>query len=129
MGEPEKLPVAFFWGVEMALKLAAKGAVKLVTDWPVVIQEPRNGGGVTLHKVKVDYEILSESEKDALIAEGGDAGFLSRVVHGWQDFQFEDGGDAPCNDETKATFFDVTWIVTGLLAGYFLAARGGRRKN
>jgi hypothetical protein len=97
--------------------------------WPVTIHEPRDGGGAIDHKVKVQYEILSESEKDAVIAEGSDPGFLDRVVRDWKDFTEADSSQIPCTPETRAEFFETTWTRSAVLQGYFVAAAGGRRKN
>jgi hypothetical protein len=110
-------------------KLANKDAPKIVRDWPVVIQEPGDDGRIISHKAKVDYELISDAEKDELIAEGGDVPFLNRVVKGWKHFALADGSEAPCNDETKPLFFEVTYVRVALVNGYFMAAAGGRRKN
>lgn len=97
--------------------------------WPVSIQEPRDGGTAVIHKVEVQYEIVSESEKDALIDEGGDPGFLHRVVHDWKGFQEEDKTPIACTQASRDEFFEISWVKTGLLHGYFKAAVGGKRKN
>lgn len=97
--------------------------------WPITIQEPKDGGQATHHKVEVQYEILPESEKDDLIEGGGDRAFLSRVVHDWKHFQEADGTEVSCNDETRVEFFELSYVRTALIQGYFVAQMGGRRKN
>lgn len=105
-----------------------KSEPKLVW-WPVTIHEPRDGGGAIDHKVRVQYEILEETEKDQEIADGGDKGFLNRVVHDWKDFMEEDGTQIPCTPETRYDFFETSWIRRAVVETYFVAAAGGRRKN
>lgn len=113
----------------MALKIQAKDAEKIVKEWPVSIQEPLDGGKSKIHRVKVDYKILTDSQREALVAEGADQSFLKEVVRGWGGMQLDDGSEAACSDENKELFFDVQWIRIGFVAGYFEAASGGRRKN
>jgi len=110
-------------------KLANEDEPKIVRDWPVVIQEPGNDGRIISHKVKVDYELLADEEREAILAEGSDSAFLERVVRGWKHFGMPDGSEAPCNHETKPKFFAVSYVRTALIGGYFTAAAGGRRKN
>lgn len=97
--------------------------------WPVTLYEPKDGGDSINHKVKVQYEILEEKEKDETIADGGDLGFLRRVVHDWSGFQESDGSEIACDDESRSYFFNTSWVKNGLVNGYFVAAVGGRRKN
>ena len=102
--------------------------VKLVW-WPVTIQEPKDGGGATFNKVQVQYELLPESEKDQIIADSGDMAFLHRVVHDWKDFLEEDGSAIACSQESRAEFFEVSHVKAAIIAGYFSAIVGGKRKN
>lgn len=110
-------------------KLANKDAPKIIRDWPVTIQEPGDDGRIISHKAKVDYELIADDEREAILTEGSDSAFLERVVRGWKHFGLADGAEAPCNDETKALFFAVSYVRTALIGGYFSAAAGGRRKN
>ena len=114
----------------MSFKRASKEAKqpKLVW-WPVTIQEPKDDGRAVHHKVKVQYEIIEESEKEQVIADGGDPGFLQRVIKDWKDFLEEDNSQVPCTPETVAEFIETSWIKTALVQAYFVAAVGGRRKN
>jgi hypothetical protein len=96
--------------------------------WPVVIQEPKDGGRAVQHKVEVQFEILDESEKDQLIDTGGDQ-FLHRAVRDWKHFEDADGSAIECTEESRSEFFELSYVKTALLQGYFVAAVGGRRKN
>ncbi len=97
--------------------------------WPVTTQEPKDGGGATYHKVQVQYELLAESEKDQIITDGGDMAFLHRVVHDWRDFLEADGSAIACSQESRADFFEMSHVKAALVAGYFNAIFGGKRKN
>ncbi|TAK87022.1 MAG: hypothetical protein EPO20_05535 [Betaproteobacteria bacterium] len=110
-------------------KPSSDSGAKKVIWWPATIQEPQDGGVAVMHKVNVQFEIISESEKDAIIAEGGDEAFLDRVIRGWKGFLEADGSEIPYNEETRKPFFEVTWIKNGLVHAYFKAATGGKRKN
>ncbi|MBE0627984.1 MAG: hypothetical protein IH603_00030 [Burkholderia vietnamiensis] len=97
--------------------------------FPVTIHEPRDGGGAIDHKVKVQYEIISEAEKDQEIREGGDEGFLERVVRDWKEFMDQNGAPVACTPESRADFFDISYVRIAVVNGYFVAQTGGRRKN
>ena len=113
----------------MSLKQANKGDKQpRLVWWPVTLYEPKDGGRSTQHLVDVQYELLSQAEKDQA-ASGGDVEFLQRVVRDWKKFEEADGTPIPCTEESRADFFETGWIMIGIVQGYFLANAGGRRKN
>lgn len=103
----------------------AKGEKKVF--WPVMIQVPDDGGKSTQHRIQVQYDVLRQTETDALVNDN--EAFFSRVVCGWKDVQDDDGSDMECTPENKAKLFDVPYVRAAILSVYFEVAAGGRRKN
>lgn len=107
---------------------------RVVKDWPVVIPVPQDGGRVMKYDAKVDFEIISQPEHDALSVRGGtDADLLNRVVVGWPGGQFQHEDETPLlfNEESKTQLFAISYVRQALVAAYLLAFTGreGQRKN
>ena len=103
----------------------AKG--EKIVWWPVTVQVPGDGGRSSQHKIDVQYEVLPQTELDAIV--GDTETFFERVVCDWKQVADEDGNTLSCTAENKKTLFDVPYVRSAILAGYFDAAIGGRRKN
>mgnify|MGYP003386941793 CR=1 FL=1 len=95
--------------------------------WPLMIQVPVDGGKSAQHKIEVQYEVLPQSEVDAVVNDS--AAFFERTLCDWRMVADDDGNAMECNDENKAAMFDVPYVRSAILTGYFEAAAGGRRKN
>lgn len=107
-----------------------------INEWPVVVAVPQSGGTVQKQKMTVDFEILPQSEIDALMQESRtadqDAALLMRVVKGWGQTKDEDTGEAlEYNAETCANLVDISYVRAALIRAYFEAASGNAaaRKN
>jgi hypothetical protein len=109
-------------------------------NWPVIIESPADGGKVDRDKVTVRFEIIpavdaqkllnpsSETVLSGLLA-GDDAdasaGFLKRVVVGWEETDF----GAPFGEEALLNLLTYPFARNALLAAYSDAAQGRKAKN
>ena len=107
---------------------------RIVKEWPVVIAVPQDGGRVMKQEAKVDFDIITQPEQDALYANGGnDVTLLQRVVKGWADGQFQNEDESPLryNEESMALLFAISYVRQAFVAAFYLAFTGreGQRKN
>jgi len=107
---------------------------RIVKDWPVVISVPQDGGRVMKYEAKVDFEIITQPEHDAISTRGGqDVDLLNRVVVGWPEGQFQQEDETPLlfNEESKAQLFAISYVRLAFATAYVLLSTGreGQRKN
>lgn len=97
-------------------------------NWPVVINEPRDGGGFLSHEIKCEFKLQEQSKMDTLLAQfrEDDRDILKVLLVGWTGVQNEDGEPMPFNDETRDAFLDLTYVRTALLKAYFDATSGNK---
>lgn len=96
--------------------------------WPVTINEPADGGLTTEHKCQIQYELLSQDEYDD-IAKKGDVALLDRVVKGWQEISGTNDKPLPFTKKNTDAFYQVSFVRSSLIQGYWLADSGAPAKN
>lgn len=107
---------------------------KKIVEWPVSIPDPQDGGRVKHHESSAQFELIVQSEFDAIYAAGGnDTDMLMRCVVGWPESRWvdEDGNPMPCTEENKRKLFDDP-LVRAAFVRAVLDLRTGReaqRKN
>lgn len=111
-----------------------KIASRRVARWPVMINVPADDGKIQKFEAKVEFDILTTDEQDAIYAGGGtDRDLLERVVLGWPDGEFQDENGAPMlfNAESRATLFTISYVRQAFVASYVSAVNGREpaRKN
>ena len=107
---------------------------RVVKDWPVVIAVPQDGGKIMKYEAKVDFEMITQTEHDAIYTNAGnDITLLNRVVSGWPEGQFQSDDEQPLlfNEQSKTTLFEISYVRQAFIAAYLLAFNGreGQRKN
>jgi hypothetical protein len=111
-----------------------KIAEKRIVEWPVTIQVPQDGGRVKKVTAQVEFEVIGQSEFDAIYqGGGGDAELMQRVVRGWPDGQFADerGELLPCTPENLARLMEIAYVRLAFATAYLQLAQGreAARKN
>ena len=111
-----------------------KIAKKRITRWPVVIPVPCDDGKIMKYEAKVDFEVLTTDEHDAIYAGGGtDITLLNRVVIGWGDDQFQDESGAPIlfNEQGMQQLLAISSVRQAFVTAYLTAFNGREpaRKN
>jgi len=96
--------------------------------WPVTINEPADGGTVVEHKCQIQYELIPQSEYDEL-AQKGDIALLNRVVKGWQEILGTNNKDLPFTKKNTDALYQLNFVRSSLINGYWLADSGAPAKN
>jgi hypothetical protein len=96
--------------------------------WPITINEPTDGGLVTEHKCQIQYELLSQTEYEEF-SKKGDVALLNRIVKGWKEILGTNNKDLPFTKKNTDAFFQVSFIRSSLINGYWLADSGAPVKN
>jgi hypothetical protein len=105
-----------------------------VIEWPVIINAPVAGGGVSKHKVVIQFEDIPQSEQEDIYNKGGnDRDLMRRVVKGWEPGQFKDESDSDIifSEDNLNMLLEAAYVCSALTAAY-LELHNGRaaaRKN
>lgn len=105
-----------------------------IVNWPVVIAQPQDGGGITERRVEVQFEDLDQPEQDAIYAAGGtDRELMLRSVKGWRPGEFKDENDADIEFSTEALagLLNISVVQTAFVTAYVQLHHGkaAARKN
>lgn len=103
-------------------------------EWPVLIQEPVDGGKTREREVIIEFEDLRQSEQDDIYKAGGnDTTLLKRVVRGWKAGQIKDQAeqDVVFSTETLAELLDCAYVHAAFIKAYIELHNGqaAKRKN
>ena len=105
---------------------------QLSVQWPVLIGIPRDGGGISKARISAQFELLPNSEFQAIYSNGGnDEDLLRRVLLGWSDVADADGNPLAFGSETRETLIQITYVRSALVAAYMecCSGREAARKN
>jgi hypothetical protein len=104
---------------------------RLTVDWPVRVDLGDGNGAELSEPIGFRFEILPNDEYVALVARGGMAEVLRRAVRGWREDQVEgeDGQPLAFGPENLNKLLLMPRVNAAIVAAYFDAARGERRKN
>lgn len=112
-----------------------KLALQKKVRWPVTVQIPQDGGGVTRATIRVEFALLGAERQAELMRsarlDDQDSEFLAEVVTGWEDVADEEGNPIAFSPEARRTLTDIPYVRAALLRGYFEVASGNAaaRKN
>ena len=106
-----------------------KLAMKKEIEWPVTVNVPQDGGGITKATFHVKFEVLTKEELEELAASGGDVPTV--VTRGWRGVAGEDGEEIPYSVEAKKVLVNITYVRHALLDAYAQLQQGREapRKN
>jgi hypothetical protein len=99
--------------------------------WPVDVDYPKDGGGFERSEFTAIFNVVPQSEFDALAEDPDEFKFLKRLLAGWEKMTEEDGTEIEFNDENLRSFVeeDRYWKL-GVIRAYGKTFDGkGARKN
>lgn len=102
--------------------------------WPVLIQQPQDGGGIVERKVNVEFEDLPQPEQDEIYKSGGyDRDLMLRTVKGWKPGEFKDeaGNDIEFSEEALTALMDIAYVQAAFVKAYveLHSGKAAARKN
>lgn len=111
--------------------------------WPVTINVPVDGGGVSEAKIRVRYKLLSRTEMREAVniarkADGNateeqvkqDEAWLADRITGWEDVVDDATGDALAfTPDNLAALLEESYVAAAISAGLWEASRGAAAKN
>lgn len=109
-------------------KLTDQATVK----WPVRVQIPRDGGRSTQATFSAEFRLLPQEEVQRLVdagAENTDNTLLREAVVDWADVADESGEPLEFTTDNLDRMLRVTYVRVAMVAAFFEAQTGGRRKN
>ncbi|MGH6879278.1 hypothetical protein [Hypericibacter sp.] len=103
---------------------------KRIVKWPVDVDQPVDGGGTETRQFTAHFQLLPQSEIDAVFAGNGtDATLLNQVLVGWGGITIEDGGEIRFDEIRRAALVDIPYVRRGLMRAYIACISGVKRKN
>lgn len=116
-------------------RLKAKGAARVVSNIPVLIPVPQDGGQPKKYKITADFEILEQVEYDEIIDKALAAGQVvdsvvcRRVVKSLGDIADENGNPLAYSAEVLEQVIAEPFARKALVEHYQILAAGGRLGN
>ncbi|GLX85053.1 hypothetical protein tloyanaT_13050 [Thalassotalea loyana] len=98
-----------------------------VVLWPVIINEPVDGGKVKKHKCQVRFKLLKQAEFDLFYTD--DRALLKQVIKGWEGLGDESGELLEFNEDNLQALTDIAFVRSSLISGYLSANTGAQVKN
>jgi len=106
---------------------------KLIDDpeliwWPVVIEQPADGGAVNKHKIECQFLLLDE-DAYAEHAVQGDAKFIRHTLRDWKLVADEKGNDIPFSKKALGQLIARGYVQVAIVRAYNEMRLGYVRKN
>lgn len=98
-------------------------------EWPVVLPEPKNGGGIEKHEVTLTFKQLRDDELQERYGKQSKSAFLRDVITNWGGFVNEDGSEAPFCEETLTQVLTTPWARDAMFEAYQSMILGISEKN
>ena len=96
--------------------------------WPVIVEEPTDGGVFEDSKFDAVFKRVPRSEFQKL-ADKGDFELLKAVLTGWEGIEDEDGKAVPFSQAMMKEFSDDPYWIRGVLKAYTETFEGARLGN
>lgn len=94
-----------------------------VFSWPVTVRLP-DGGGHTTHSLTARFRLLSDSRRERLTKEGGDAAVMGAALIALDGVTGADGKPFPNTPAALEAALDHLPLRQGLVEAYLAAAFG-----
>lgn len=121
----------------MALIVKKSGETRIVHNWPVVVPTALDDGNIRKDEIRVDYEVLPQSEIDDITrtaqqaGQSGDSALLRRSVKSISGEVDENNNPIPFNEDTFTEALDRSNQRMAMTNAFFdvQAGRKAARKN
>lgn len=106
---------------------------KLIDDpeliwWPVVIEQPIDGGKVQKHKIEIQFLLLDE-DAYAAQASNGDLAFIRYVVRDWKHVCDASGNEIDFSEPVLNRLISRGYVQVAIVRAYNEMRLGYVRKN